>query len=166
MLLCWNECTNFLVCFPFELLFTGRLLGEINQHKLTHGLIIHGLHFVLYLQVVKLVRAIRAGLIRFDKPKEEPSVHLLWGDESNSTEKSGHLAYIPAPKPKLPGNANHQFFWSVNIHLWLSCFPISDAFWVKILFFLIKKFCFNFYLLRPWGVVQSVFRICPNTRRN
>lgn len=65
--------------------------------------------FVLYRQVVAYRRAIRKGLIKFDKPKEEPPVYLLWGDESNSTEKSGHLAYIPAPKPKLPGNANHQF---------------------------------------------------------
>ncbi|XP_062117173.1 ribosome biogenesis protein BOP1 homolog [Humulus lupulus] len=54
--------------------------------------------------VVRYCRAIRKGLIKFDEPKEEPSVYLLWGDESNSNEKSGHLAYIPAPKPKLPGH--------------------------------------------------------------
>lgn len=62
---------------------------------------------LIYLQVVEYRRAIRKGLIKFEKPKEEPRVYLLWGDESNSTEKSGHLAYIPAPKPKLPGFANY-----------------------------------------------------------
>ncbi|KAD3067389.1 hypothetical protein E3N88_35269 [Mikania micrantha] len=53
-------------------------------------------------KVVKYIRAIRKGLIKFDKPKEEPRFYNLWGDE---TEKSGHgLSYIPAPKPKLPGH--------------------------------------------------------------
>lgn len=56
-------------------------------------------------KVVQYVRAIRKGLIKFDKPKEEPRVYHLWGDDSSSKEKSGHgLAYIPAPKPKLPGH--------------------------------------------------------------
>ncbi|XP_015580760.1 ribosome biogenesis protein BOP1 homolog [Ricinus communis] len=55
-------------------------------------------------KVVKYVRAIRKGLIKFDKPKEEPRFHLLWGDDSGSAEKTGHLSYIPAPKPKLPGH--------------------------------------------------------------
>lgn len=55
------------------------------------------------LQVVKLVRAIRMGLIKFDKPKEEQRFYPLWGDDSSSTDKANHLAYIPAPKPKLPG---------------------------------------------------------------
>ncbi|KAA8536573.1 hypothetical protein F0562_029051 [Nyssa sinensis] len=56
-------------------------------------------------KVVEYVRAIRKGLIKFDKPKEEPQIYLLWGDDSSSTEKAGHgLAYIPAPKPKLPGH--------------------------------------------------------------
>ncbi|KAK2966673.1 hypothetical protein RJ640_002371, partial [Escallonia rubra] len=56
-------------------------------------------------KVVKLVRAIRKGLIKFDKPKEKPGVFDLWGDDSSSMEKAGHgLAYIPAPKPKLPGH--------------------------------------------------------------
>ncbi|XP_012066646.1 ribosome biogenesis protein BOP1 homolog isoform X2 [Jatropha curcas] len=54
--------------------------------------------------VVKYVRAIRKGLIKFDKPKEEPRFHLLWGDDSGSAEKAAHLSYIPAPKPKLPGH--------------------------------------------------------------
>ncbi|KAJ9697624.1 hypothetical protein PVL29_009447 [Vitis rotundifolia] len=56
-------------------------------------------------KVVEYVRAIRKGLIKFDKPKEEPRLYLLWGDDSSSTEKAGHgLAYIPAPKSKLPGH--------------------------------------------------------------
>ncbi|KAK9287275.1 hypothetical protein L1049_015688 [Liquidambar formosana] len=56
-------------------------------------------------KVVEYVRAIRKGLIKFDKPKEEPRFYLLWGDDSSSTEKAAHgLAYIPAPKPKFPGH--------------------------------------------------------------
>ncbi|GAV86510.1 WD40 domain-containing protein/BOP1NT domain-containing protein [Cephalotus follicularis] len=55
-------------------------------------------------KVVKYVRAIRKGLITFDKPKEEPRFYHLWGDDSSSTEKTKHLSYIPAPKPKLPGH--------------------------------------------------------------
>ncbi|XAR49360.1 hypothetical protein NMG60_11032540 [Bertholletia excelsa] len=56
-------------------------------------------------KVVQYVRAIRKGLIKFDKPKEEPKFYLLWGDDSKSTERTDHgLAYIPAPKPKLPGH--------------------------------------------------------------
>lgn len=55
------------------------------------------------MQVVDYVRKIRKGLIKFDKPKEESRFYLLWGDDSNSNEKANHLAYIPAPKPKLPG---------------------------------------------------------------
>ncbi|XP_021972420.1 ribosome biogenesis protein BOP1 homolog isoform X1 [Helianthus annuus] len=53
-------------------------------------------------KVVKYIRAIRKGLIKFDKPKEEPRFYNLWGDE---TEESRHgLSYIPAPKAKLPGH--------------------------------------------------------------
>ncbi|KAL9321515.1 hypothetical protein ACSQ67_013354 [Phaseolus vulgaris] len=55
-------------------------------------------------KVVEYVRAIRKGTITFDKPKEEDGPYLLWGDDSGSTEKSNHLAYIPAPKQKLPGH--------------------------------------------------------------
>ncbi|XP_059450018.1 ribosome biogenesis protein BOP1 homolog [Corylus avellana] len=55
-------------------------------------------------KVVKLVRAIRMGLIKFDKPKEEQRFYPLWRDDSSSTEKANHLAYIPAPKAKLPGH--------------------------------------------------------------
>ncbi|XP_014519053.1 ribosome biogenesis protein BOP1 homolog [Vigna radiata var. radiata] len=55
-------------------------------------------------KVVQYVRAIRKGTITFDKPKEEDGPYLLWGDDSGSTEKSNHLAYIPAPKQKLPGH--------------------------------------------------------------
>lgn len=56
-------------------------------------------------KVVQYVRAIRKGLIKFDEPKEEePKFYLLWGDDSSAAEKAKHLAYIPAPKPKLPGH--------------------------------------------------------------
>lgn len=56
-------------------------------------------------KVVKYIRAIRKGWITFDKPKEDPSVYLLWGDDSTSAEnKRQGLSYIPAPKPKLPGH--------------------------------------------------------------
>lgn len=56
-------------------------------------------------KVVKYVRAIRKGWIKFDKPKEEPEFYLLWGDDSNAAEtKRQGLSYIPAPKPKLPGH--------------------------------------------------------------
>ncbi|EYU26493.1 hypothetical protein MIMGU_mgv1a002340mg [Erythranthe guttata] len=53
--------------------------------------------------VLRLVRAIRKGLIKFDeKPKEKPRFFDLW-DDSTSAERQG-LAYIPAPKAKLPGH--------------------------------------------------------------
>ncbi|KAL9351104.1 hypothetical protein Peur_058359 [Populus x canadensis] len=55
-------------------------------------------------KVLGLVRAIRKGLIKFDKPKEEPRFYMLWGDDDSSSEKTGHLSYIPAPKPNLPGH--------------------------------------------------------------
>ncbi|XP_072962483.1 ribosome biogenesis protein BOP1 homolog [Typha angustifolia] len=56
-------------------------------------------------KVVQYVRAIRKGLIKFDKPKEEPNVYLLWGDDSNAADnKRPGLSYIPAPKPKLAGH--------------------------------------------------------------
>jgi len=65
----------------------------------------------MILQVVEYVRAIRKGTITFDKPKEEDGPYLLWGDDSGSTEKSNHLAYIPAPKQKLPGINCGLHFW-------------------------------------------------------
>ncbi|KAI5414756.1 ribosome biogenesis protein BOP1 homolog [Lathyrus oleraceus] len=55
-------------------------------------------------KVVQYVRAIRKGLITFDKPKEVDGPYLLWEDDSGLTEKANHLAYIPAPKQKLPGH--------------------------------------------------------------
>ncbi|TKW10171.1 hypothetical protein SEVIR_6G144900v4 [Setaria viridis] len=56
-------------------------------------------------KVVKLVRAIRNGWIKFDKPKEESNLYLLWGDENDTAENKRHgLSYIPAPKPNLPGH--------------------------------------------------------------
>ncbi|KAL6000958.1 Ribosome biogenesis protein 1 [Asimina triloba] len=53
--------------------------------------------------VVEYVRKIRKGLIKFNKPKEEPHFYLLWGDDFSSTEKALGAGY-PAPKPKLPGH--------------------------------------------------------------
>ncbi|KAG5229324.1 ribosome biogenesis protein [Salix suchowensis] len=55
-------------------------------------------------KVLGLVRAIRKGFIKFDKPKEEPRFYMLWGDDASSSEKTGHLSYIPAPKPNMPGH--------------------------------------------------------------
>ncbi|KAL2907245.1 Ribosome biogenesis protein BOP1-like protein [Bienertia sinuspersici] len=42
-------------------------------------------------KISKYVRAIREGRIKFDKPKEEPKVYLLWGDDSSSSEKTRGL---------------------------------------------------------------------------
>ncbi|XP_004485462.1 ribosome biogenesis protein BOP1 homolog [Cicer arietinum] len=55
-------------------------------------------------KVVQYVRLIRNGSITFDKPKEDDGPYLLWEDDSGLTEKSNHLAYIPAPKQKFPGH--------------------------------------------------------------
>ncbi|KAM0906589.1 hypothetical protein ACQ4PT_016717 [Festuca glaucescens] len=55
--------------------------------------------------VVKLVRAIRKGWIKFDKPKDEANYYLLWGDDTDTADnKRQGLSYIPAPKPNLPGH--------------------------------------------------------------
>ncbi|KAK3279018.1 Ribosome biogenesis protein 1 [Cymbomonas tetramitiformis] len=56
-------------------------------------------------KVVKLVRALRRGWIKMDKPKEEPKTYLLWADDNQIMEKNANgLTYIPAPKPQLPGH--------------------------------------------------------------
>ncbi|XP_042463099.1 ribosome biogenesis protein BOP1 homolog isoform X2 [Zingiber officinale] len=56
-------------------------------------------------KVVRYIRAIRKGFIKFDKPKEEPHVYLLWGNDSSVTENKRHgLSYIPPPKSKLAGH--------------------------------------------------------------
>ncbi|KAL9673832.1 hypothetical protein QQ045_030094 [Rhodiola kirilowii] len=55
-------------------------------------------------KIVKLVRAIRKGLIKLDQPKEEKRIYPLWGDDSGNTGKAVGLAYIPPPKMKLPGH--------------------------------------------------------------
>jgi ribosome biogenesis protein ERB1 len=55
-------------------------------------------------KVVKLVRALRKGWIKLEKPKEKPRYYLMWGDDLRTNDKTANgLAYIPAPKPKLPG---------------------------------------------------------------
>lgn len=51
--------------------------------------------------VIKLVRKIRAGLIKFDEPEEPLPKDDLWKDDSSSRQG---LAYIPPPKTKLPGH--------------------------------------------------------------
>ncbi|CAI0427358.1 unnamed protein product [Linum tenue] len=53
--------------------------------------------------VVKYVRAIRKGLIKFDKPKEEPRFYMLWGDDSGAADKTNHLSYIPAQSQSYQG---------------------------------------------------------------
>ena len=56
-------------------------------------------------QVVKLVRALRRGWLKLDKEEEKPKVYLMWDDDLHTTDKlQNGLAYIPAPKPKLPGH--------------------------------------------------------------
>ncbi|KAG0609240.1 hypothetical protein M758_8G169200 [Ceratodon purpureus] len=56
-------------------------------------------------KVVKLVRAIRKGWIKLDKPKEKPEFYLMWGDDLKTSDKTANgLAYIAAPKTKLPGH--------------------------------------------------------------
>ncbi|KAG6550611.1 hypothetical protein Mapa_007864 [Marchantia paleacea] len=56
-------------------------------------------------KVVKLVRALRKGWISLEKPKEKPKYYMLWGDDLQTAERTANgLAYIPAPKPKLPGH--------------------------------------------------------------
>lgn len=85
----------------------------IQDRQITKLVFAHHSYAAMTLQVVKYVRAIREGLIRFDKPKEEDGPYLLWGDDSGSTEKTNHLAYIPAPKQKLPGKCDK--LWSCKI---------------------------------------------------
>ena len=36
-------------------------------------------------KVVKLVRALRRGWIKMDKPKEEPKLYLMWADDADMT---------------------------------------------------------------------------------
>ena len=73
----------------------------------------------MILQVVQYVRAIRQGLITFDKPKEEDGPYLLWGDDSGSTERANHLTYIPAPNHKLPGIKYDLKFWSSKMYQYM-----------------------------------------------
>ncbi|GBG74592.1 hypothetical protein CBR_g19000 [Chara braunii] len=55
--------------------------------------------------VVKLVRAIRKGWIKEQKPKEAPKYYLLWEDDVQVSSKTVNgLAYIPPPKNKPPGH--------------------------------------------------------------
>lgn len=60
--------------------------------------------FLLF-QVVKIVRAIRKGFIKLDKPKEEQDkIYDLWDDDSRPNDKAARgSSYFPPPKPKLAG---------------------------------------------------------------
>lgn len=93
----------------------------------------------MYLHVVALRQAVRKGLIKFENPKEL-HVYLLWEDESHATEKSGHLAYIPALKPKFPGNADR--FSGLGFYFVMK----------HVKFFGIKNV--TTFAFRPHGVVQ------------
>lgn len=62
------------------------------------------------MQVVKIVRAIRKGWVSFDKKPEKPRVYLLWEDDFKTADKTANgLTYIPAPKPKLPGEKHEKY---------------------------------------------------------
>src|ERR1700761_4232905 len=58
--------------------------------------------FQLYLQVMKIVRAIREGRIVPNKPKTtaQPQFYAIWGESSSSQAPP-----LPAPKPRLPTNS-------------------------------------------------------------
>lgn len=59
-------------------------------------------------KVVKLVRAIRKGWLKVGPPPAEEAdrPYLMWQDDGQASSRTGTgLAYIPAPKPQLPGHA-------------------------------------------------------------
>uniref|UniRef100_A0A1D2A9E9 Ribosome biogenesis protein BOP1 homolog n=1 Tax=Auxenochlorella protothecoides TaxID=3075 RepID=A0A1D2A9E9_AUXPR len=59
-------------------------------------------------KVVKLVRAIRRGWLKLGAPpaEEADKPYLMWQDDGQASSRTGTgLAYIPAPKPRLPGHA-------------------------------------------------------------
>ncbi|KAK9831813.1 hypothetical protein WJX74_010419 [Apatococcus lobatus] len=58
-------------------------------------------------RIVKLVRALRKGWIKRDRtPKmDEAPAYMLWQDDGMVADRpSSGLAYVPAPKPQLPGH--------------------------------------------------------------
>ncbi|CAN6476104.1 unnamed protein product [Victoria cruziana] len=57
-------------------------------------------------KVAKIVRAIRKGFIKLDKPKEEQDkIYDLWDDDSRPNDKAPRCSsYFPPPKPKLGGH--------------------------------------------------------------
>ena len=59
------------------------------------------------------VHNIRLRLIAI---REKDGPYHLWGDDSGSTERANHLAYIPAPKQKLPGIKCDLKLWSSKIY--------------------------------------------------
>lgn len=60
-------------------------------------------------RVVKLIRAIRKGWLKVsteEEEEQEPKPYMLWADDGQgSARTAAGLAYIPAPKPTLPGHA-------------------------------------------------------------
>ncbi|KAL9270532.1 Ribosome biogenesis protein BOP1-like protein [Drosera capensis] len=55
-------------------------------------------------KIVKLVRAIREGIIKFDVHVEQKTHYDMWGSDASSLEKTRGLPYIPPPKPMFPGH--------------------------------------------------------------
>eukprot|EP01024_Parvocaulis_polyphysoides_P020621 TRINITY_DN19687_c0_g2_i2.p1 TRINITY_DN19687_c0_g2~~TRINITY_DN19687_c0_g2_i2.p1 ORF type:complete len:457 (-),score=123.79 TRINITY_DN19687_c0_g2_i2:20-1321(-) len=60
-------------------------------------------------KVLQLIKAMRKGWIkpRKDLDDEQNKLYLMWGDDnlaSGENKTAAGLTYIPAPKPKLPGN--------------------------------------------------------------
>lgn len=56
--------------------------------------------------VLRLVRAIRKGLLKPRKLKSTPQVYMMWDDNATAEQKtSAGLSYMPAPKRKPPLHA-------------------------------------------------------------
>lgn len=57
--------------------------------------------------VLRIVRAIRKGLLKQKKPQTKPSVYMMWDDDASTGQRTGAgLSYMPAPKKDLPGHAD------------------------------------------------------------
>jgi len=56
-------------------------------------------------KIVKLVRAIRKGWLTSNTAPKKPEVYLMWAEDGEATDKTvSGLAYLAAPKMKLPGH--------------------------------------------------------------
>ncbi|KAF6175812.1 hypothetical protein GIB67_003300 [Kingdonia uniflora] len=80
-------------------------------------------------KVVALVRAIRNENIKLEKPKEEPNIYRLWGDDSSSIDKAKHCSSnIPTPKPKLPGREGAVMSFLANIEgQWVCVWEVETS---------------------------------------